>query len=86
LGINSLGTRASLRRHLTDSDWHAYQWEGMDAAQKLVEIGTRIDAAHTVGRVEAIRDHTLQGYMLVSVARATDENGVGGWTKSLGGG
>lgn len=81
-----LGEEAYEESRKEHSDWHAYQWEGMDAAQKLVEIGTRIDAARTVGRVEAIRDHTLQGYMLVSVARAMDEDGVGGWTKALGGG
>ena len=62
---------------------HAYAWDGQDAMQKLAEIGTRLDPAHVVGRIEAIRDHTLQGYMLVSAARALDAGSAGGWMKAF---
>jgi hypothetical protein len=81
-----LGEEAYEESRKQHADWHAYQWEGMDAAQKLVEIGTRMNAVRVVARVEAIRDHSLQGYLLVSAARAMDEDGVGGWAKAFAGG
>lgn len=60
-------------------DWPAYSWDGQDDLQKLVEIGTKMDAAHVVGRIQAIRDSILQAYLLVSAARGLDEDKAGGW-------
>jgi hypothetical protein len=62
---------------------HGYAWDGMDAMQKLVEIGTRMDAVHVITRIEAIRDHALQGSMLVSASRAMDEDKLGGWPSAF---
>ncbi len=64
-------------------EWHVYEWDGMDAMQKLTEIGTRLDAVHVVGRIESIHDHALQGYMLVSAARALDAGSAGGRMKAF---
>ncbi len=61
----------------------AYDWDGYEAMQKLTEIGTRADAKFVVGRLEDFRDTALQAYMLVSAARAVDEDSVGGWVKAF---
>ncbi len=74
-----LGEQACEESRKEHPEWHVYSWDGMDAMQKLTEIGTRLDPTHVIGRIQAIRDHTLQGYMLVSAARALDEDKVGGW-------
>jgi hypothetical protein len=74
-----LGEQAYEESKKEHPEWHVYQWDGQDAMQKLTEIGIRLDPIHVIGRVQAIRDHTLQGYMLVSAARALDEDKVGGW-------
>jgi hypothetical protein len=74
-----LGEQAYEESRKEHPEWHGYEWDGQDAMQKLTEIGTRLDPTHVIGRVQAIRDHTLQGYMLVSAARALDEDKVGGW-------
>jgi len=64
---------------------HGYAWDGQDAMQKLTEIGARLDPTYVVGRIQAIRDHALQGFMLVSAARALDEDKVGGWGSTFDG-
>ncbi|HKS76723.1 MAG TPA: hypothetical protein VJQ82_26140 [Terriglobales bacterium] len=60
-------------------EWPVYSWEGQEDVQKLTELGTRIDAAQTVGRVEQIHDHALQAYLLIAASRALDEKSAGGW-------
>lgn len=74
-----LGEQAYEESRKEHPEWHVYEWDGQDAMQKLTEIGTRLDSTHVVGRIQAIRDHTLQCYMLVAAARALDEDKFGGW-------
>ncbi len=78
-----LGEQAYGESRKEHPERHGYDWDGQDAMQKLTEIGTRLDAVHVVGRVESIHDHTLQGYMLVSAARALDAGSAGGWMKAF---
>lgn len=78
-----LGEQAYEEARKEHPEWHSYEFDGMDAVQKLVEIGMKMDPPHIVGRIEAVRDHALQGYMLVSAARAIDEDKVGGWSAAF---
>ncbi len=80
-----LGEQAYEESRKEHPEWHGYEWDGQEAMQKLTEIGTRLDATQVIGRIQAIRDHTLQGYMLVSAARALDEDKVGGWGSAFAG-
>jgi hypothetical protein len=66
-------------------DWPAYSWDGLDDLQKLVEIGTKVGAAHVVGRILTIRDSILRAYLLVSAARGLDEDKVGRWREAFAG-
>jgi hypothetical protein len=70
----------SRKQHL---DWPAYSWDGLDDLQKLVEIGTKVDAAHVVARILAIRDSIYGAYLLVSAARGLDEDKIGGWGEAF---
>jgi hypothetical protein len=78
-----LGEQAYEETRKEHPEWHSYEFEGMDAMQKLVEIGMKMDPPHIVGRIETIRDHALQGYMLVSAARALDEDKFGAWPSAF---
>jgi hypothetical protein len=78
-----LGEQAYEESRKEDPECNFIDWDGQDAMQKLTEIGTRLDSIHMISRVQAIRDHTLQGYMLVAASRAIDENRIGGWASAF---
>jgi hypothetical protein len=74
-----LGEQAYAEASKEHPEWHVYEFSGMGAMERLAEMGMRTDARHVIGRIETIRDHALQAYMLVSAARGIDEKKSGGW-------